>query len=436
VTGAPPHAAGAGEVGACCQNTTTCGNQCNITLKDTCTNANIACNCGGANYCDTTTNTCKPTNTCGQFGATGAVGAPCSNGNDPADFPRFPGDATGMTCKCSGTEGCFVAGGAVAAGAQKGTCCQPDVCPANSCAPIVDHCSGKTITCGCSNGFFCAAGNVCTANATCASLGATGASGTACSNNPSPTFPRGDGTNLSCPCNAGGVCTSGGAVVSGTNSGSCCVNTAVCAPNTCGTVTNTCTGQVIQCACNAGSHCSAGACTTDKTCATYSATGAVGAPCSTGPDTAFHDGPGGANLTCPCSTAGGLTNDVCVGSTGTTAGTCTCTPSQPTGCGDNGKPNGCGGTMTSTCGTGQVCVANACCTSPVCPTGNAGDACGTISACGQSVSCACTAQFQSCGAVTPNVCGCKAKTLADCGVTLPAGQTSANGCGGFVTCPG
>jgi hypothetical protein len=52
------------------------------------------------------------------------------------------------------------------------------------------------------------------------------------------------------------------------------------------------------------------------------------------------------------------------------------------------------------------------------------------------VSCACTAQFQTCGAVTANVCGCKAKTLADCGVTLPAGQTSANGCGGFVTCPG
>jgi hypothetical protein len=92
--------------------------------------------------------------------------------------------------------------------------------------------------------------------------------------------------------------------------------------------------------------------------------------------------------------------------------------------------------MSSTCAGNQVCYQNACCNKPVCPAGNAGDACGVIMACGlSSPNCPCTAMYQTCGAVTAGVCGCKPKTLADCGVTLPSGQTSPDGCGGFVNCP-
>src|SRR5262249_7118417 len=97
------------------------------------------------------------------------------------------------------------------------------------------------------------------------------------------------------------------------------------------------------------------------------------------------------DLTCPCNNAAPFANNVCSGSTASSAGACSCTPSLPQNCGDNGKSDGCGGAMVSNCGAGQVCYQNACCTSPTCPAGNAGDACGIITACGQSTSsCPCT----------------------------------------------
>ncbi len=437
----PPHLAAAGEVGACCTNTAVCGTRCNQVIKNTCTNADITCACTGSNFCSAG-NTCQAYAVCSAF-TTGAVGANCSNGNDPTDFARYPGDPTGLTCKCAGTAGCYDGAGVIVTGPAQGTCCQADVCPAGFCGTMPEHCSGKTISCAgnCAAGNYCS-GTACKPYETCSSLGAGGA-GQPCSNGASASFPKGDGSNLTCACiGAGAVCVKPvpGPVVTGATAGTCCTNTAVCPANTCGTVTNTCTGATIQCGCSAGYHCNgSGVCNVDRTCASYTATGAVGATCSSVASSAFHDGPNNSNLTCPCSTAAPNPNNACVGSSSTTAGTCTCTPTAPANCGDNGKPNGCGGTMVSTCTAGtQACFVNACCTLPVCASGAKGEPCGAIVQCGTTTNCgACsTAGGNAKNACVANVCTCTPYTLGDCGSSLPAGQTSSNGCGGTVTCPG
>ncbi len=434
VASMPPHTAGAGEVGACCTNTAVCGSQCNVTLKNTCTNADIICSCGSGNYCNGS-NTCVPNNTCSTYGANGASGNICSNAASPS-FPR--GDGVNLTCGCS--TGVCSSGGVLATGGNTGNCCVNTAVCGNQCnVTLTNTCTGAPIVCSCGSGNYCGSSNTCKPLETCGSYGANGSSGQPCSNGASASFPRGDGSNLTCSCSGSGVCTNGGAVVTGGTAGTCCVNTAVCAPNTCAALTNTCTGAPINCSCSAGNHCKAGACVADRTCTSYGATGAIGAPCSTVATSAFPDGPAGVNLTCNCTTTSPTQNNACVGSNATTAGTCSCTPQVPANCSEHGLPDRCGGTMSAACNpTTQVCYQNACCVKPVCPAGNSGDACGTLSACGLSVSCGCTQQYMTCGANSPNVCGCKAKTLADCGVVggLPPGQTSPNGCGGFVTCPG
>jgi hypothetical protein len=437
---------GGGQRGSCCTNTITCGNTCNTSVMNSCTGAVTQCNCGAGFYCSSTTGpgTCLPDDTCATYMATGAANAPCSSAPDPM-FSRFPGDTTGLTCPCTGGRVCSSGGTVVGPGATGACCTNTNLCGNQCNTSVTDSCTGAVTQCNCGAGSFCSSTTgpgTCTGDYTCGTYSATGAPGAPCSTTSITAFARfpGDTTGQTCNCTGGRVCSSGGVTVSAGAEGACCTNAASCG-NTCNTsVTNTCTGAAISCTCGAGTHCSsttgAGTCVADKHCSDYGANGAVGQPCSTVASSAFPGGPAGGNLTCPCNATAPNQNNTCTGSSMTTAGSCSCTPTMPQNCGDNGRPNGCGGTMSSPCASGQVCYMNACCTSPVCPAGNAGDRCGVISACGQSTgNCACTAMYQTCGAVTPGICGCNPKTRADCGVTLPAGMTSPDGCGGFVNCP-
>jgi hypothetical protein len=435
--------------GMCCLNTAACGNMCNTQVTNSCTGAVTQCGCAGNNYCSSSNDAgmCLPFDTCANYMANGLNGQDCSTTPNSA-FPRFPGDMTGLTCPCTGGRTCSAGGMAVTAG-ELGMCCtNSNTCGTSCNTSVTNSCTGQVTACNCGANSYCSSSSgpgTCMPDFTC-SMYTSGLDGQNCSTNANVAFPRfpSDPTGQTCACAGGRVCSKNGMTAGAGVEGTCCTNTAVC-NNTCNTsVTNTCTGASIACSCGAGNHCSssagAGTCVPDATCATYMATGQVGKPCSTGPDSAFHDGPNGMNLTCNCTTGGGFANNTCTGSSMSVAGTCSCTPSTPQNCGDNGKSDGCGGTMSSTCAGNQVCYQNACCNKPVCPAGAAGDQCGVIMACGLSTSsCPCTAMYQSCGAVTAGICGCKAKTLADCGCStpgcLPAGQTSPDGCGGFVNCP-
>jgi hypothetical protein len=436
--------------GNCCLNTTVCApNTCNTTATNSCTGLVTNCVCTGNTYCDgNTPGVCLPNFTCADHvpPANGATGAPCSNSANPG-FVRFPGDTVGQTCGCTGPGVCAVAAPSphLAAAGEVGVCCtNTNPTCGNTCnTSVTDSCTGVVTPCNCGGGNYCnGTPGVCTPNLTCANHAppASGALGDPCSTSANVEFPRypTDATGQTCGCGGGRTCSVAGtpAHTAGPGEvGACCSNTAVCPANTCASITNTCTGATIACSCNAGSHCnSATTCAVNMTCGGYSANGAVGNPCSTVASAAFHDGPANANLTCPCSTAAGFANNTCVGSSAAVAGACTCTPTVPANCSQNGLSNGCGGTMVSTCTTGtQVCFANACCTKTVCAAGNAGDACGTVTKCGLTTTCPCTAAYQTCGAVTAGVCGCKPKGLADCG-SLTGIQP--DGCGSTYLCPG
>ncbi len=459
-----PRLAGPGELGTCCTNTNTCGSgvgaRCNQTLTNSCTGAAVTCGgCTGSTYCSdlggnatTGPGTCRAftTPTCASQ-TPPAGGAPpnvCSNGNS-ASFPRFPGDTTGLTCSCTSGNCYRSTGGAPVTGGTTGRCCVPAVCPANQCAgSILDPCSQQMISCvrACGAGQYCGSGGTCRPNETCAAYTTRGL-GQACSNGNSASFPAGDGSNLTCTCStANAVCVSPnpGPVVTGGAAGVCCLNTAVCAANTCGTLTNTCTGATITCGCNPGFHCEASgvgtpvACQADRTCVSYGASGAVGNPCSTVASSAFPNGPGNQNLTCACSQASPFQNNTCIMSSSTMAGTCSCTPTPPANCSDNGRPNGCGGTMSAPCAAGtQACFNNACCNLPTCGTGLPGQACGAINRCGTVTNCgACsTANGRTNNTCTANVCVCTPYNIGNCGVSPFTPGSNPDGCGGFFNCP-
>ena len=56
----------------------------------------------------------------------------------------------------------------------------------------------------------------------------------------------------------------------------------------------------------------------------------------------------GNNISCPCSTSGGMTNNKCVLTPGLSYGTCQCTPDTCTKLGVGTWPDGCGGSITCT----------------------------------------------------------------------------------------
>ncbi len=450
--------------GTCCNNTQTCGNRCHTTSTNSCTGAVATCECDVNSYCSTppgVEGVCIPYNTCATYGANGAVNNTCSTSPN-ASFNQLPdGGGVALTCDCTGGRFCSVDAGSpnphLADAGERGTCCTNTGSCGTGASRVcnttrLNTCTSQTIGCaGCDTNYYCnstSGEGACLPYLTCLSYGADGGTGAQCSTTNNSTFWRypGDTTGRTCGCASPRVCSVGGGTGSAHTAGAgevgaCCVNTTACPANTCVTLKNSCTGASINCGCNSGSHCVGGGvpgstCVVDHTCSSYGANGAVSNPCSTVATSAFPDGPSGANLTCPCTTTGGYTKNTCLGSSSTDAGVCSCTKSNPANCGDNNKSDGCGGTMVSTCGSNQICYSNACCTSPVCPAGNAGEQCGTISACGQSVSCGCVQTYPntSCGAVTPNFCGCKAYTTDDCGKALGSGVQS-NGCGGTVMCP-
>jgi hypothetical protein len=339
------------------------------------------------------------------------VGAPCSNGpaNGGPDliFPQWPrGDGTYLTCTCIDAKNiCVDTAGAIVSSYAVGTCCLPDTCATNTCnTSIHDHCTQKDVACTCKSPAVCSlngqpppagtAGTCCTnttkcgdncnttvknsctgadiacsptcsdsskhcdltnmvcvANKTCSTYGANGAAGNPCSAN--PAFDRGDSQLIACGCTSPGVCSIGGALVTGANKGTCCVNTVACAADACATsVVNQCTGAAIACpstCSDPNKHCDSAQkkCVDNSTCATYSANGKIGDKCSTVASTAFPKGDG-SNLTCGCSQNGGPSGEAtpniqCTGSSASAAGTCTCVPTSCTVLGAGPHPNdGCG----------------------------------------------------------------------------------------------
>jgi hypothetical protein len=188
-----------------------------------------------------------------------------------------------------------------------------------------------------------------------------------------------------------------------------------------------------------------------NSCATFGATGDVGAPCSSVPSSAFPDGDGG-DLQCDCSNGGGKSNNSCVGSSATHAGTCQCAPFACNGdCTQDGQSDGCGGALSCGCKSPTVCgAAKTCCTPYTCanlPPGVPSGSCGTFSD-------PCTNSNFACGDCTgggaqPNgVCtlvagqpyGSCTCTPKPCGVPPPTGlgtgPYSNNGCGQSGNCGG
>jgi hypothetical protein len=342
-----------GDTGHCCKNTNSCApGSCNTSYVDTCTGATVSCNtCSSSQHCEGTT--CVANNTCATF-TDQKLGHPCSNGADP-DFPR--GNGTNLTCKCTDSGAVCISGtepnGAVVSGATTGHCCKNT----NSCSPgscntsYLDTCTGATVPCNtCSSSQHCEE-TACVANKTCSTYGANGAAGSPCSVN--PAFDRGDGQLIACGCTSPGVCSTGGALVTGANKGTCCVNTVACAADACATsVVNPCTGAAIPCpstCSDPNKHCDSAQkkCVDNATCSTHSANGKIGDKCSTVASTAFPKGDG-SNLTCGCSQSGGPSGEAtpniqCTGSSASAAGTCTCVPTSCTVLGAGPHPNdGCG----------------------------------------------------------------------------------------------
>ena len=452
--------------GNCCLNTATCGNRCHVSSTNTCTGVVTACECNPLTaYCSAPAGVegvCISYNTCSTYGASGNQNNICSTSANPA-FNQMPdGGGSNLTCDCTGGRACSVDAGVPnphrADAGELGRCCTNTASCGSGASRIcntsvLNTCTSATITCaGCDTNYYCSSTTgpgVCIAYNTCSTYNANGAQGNVCSTSANAAFsqlPDGGGSLLTCNCTNPLLCSVDAGVTNphlATTGelGKCCTNAASCPTNTCVTLKNTCTGANIPCGCSTNYHCSGGGapgstCVADLSCSSYGANGAPTNPCSTVPTSAFHDGPSGTNLTCPCSTGSGYANNVCVGSSSTVAGTCSCTPSTPANCSDDGKPNGCGLSMVSKCGSGQVCYNAACCTTPVCPAGNTGDVCGLISACGQTVNCGCVLNHSntSCGAKTPGVCDCKPYDTTNCGGNpLPAGYPP-DGCGGTVDC--
>jgi hypothetical protein len=434
-----------GMQGTCCVNTAACApGACNTSVTNTCNGQPIPCNCPDpANqYCDGTPGTCKPKNTCNTFGANGQNGQPCSNG------PAFPnGAGQSFACPCGGGRYCITgaAPSPVATGTQMGTCCtDTDTCTSGGMQACTgtrtNTCTGQVTDCAavpCANGYCM--GGVCVPYNTCSTHGANGQAGQPCSNGNSPAFPRGDGTNLRCPCSGGRLCVNGMTVVSGAQDGTCCQNTASCNGlcNVTPAPVNTCTGQPITCGCPSNRYCNAaqnGTCVLKNTCASLGKTGLVGSGCN---DNNFYDDGTGTLIRCPCNNAPPNQNVTCAGDSPSQEGTCQCTPSACANCGQDGQGDGCGGVKNCDCPGVQVCHNNACCTPLTCPAPALGAICGTSSNnCGGTRTCDCPTHHPVSGLPMPNV-ACTGGTCqcvpTPCNV-LGVGTHPNDGCGQPVTC--
>ena len=203
---------------------------------------------------------------------------------------------------------------------------------------------------------------------TCADY-TTGESGQACSNG--GAFDDGTGNLLTCLCVGGAktYCISGtppnGTVVTGSEIGSCCTDTAACGtqcnivvPNTCINGDNTSCGSGV-CGARAGCNTNTDMCVT---CASLGEIGSVGSPCSNG--NAFDIG-SGTLITCPCNNGLVCSNGNGMAVFGSTKGTCcqntaTCPSGTSNECNVPSVTDTCSGQLIScgtTCPSGQHCNA-------------------------------------------------------------------------------
>lgn len=139
---------------------------------------------------------------------------------------------------CSGTQDCVDCPDDEVCNSNHicGPLCEPETCAsayAGLCGQQLDDSCGGTIDCNCSGGLACSATTpgttgICKALNNCADY-TDGTEGALCSNGASPDFPRGDGYNLTCRCDGSmDFIDSGGNLVNGAQTGTCCQNTNNC----------------------------------------------------------------------------------------------------------------------------------------------------------------------------------------------------------------
>ncbi|MBW2736270.1 MAG: hypothetical protein JRH20_28110, partial [Deltaproteobacteria bacterium] len=314
---------GACDADAICKNTAICPvNQCDVSVKDTCTGADIPCTCGEGFYCESTTKTCASYLDCEALGK-GGTNTAC---NDNLFYDS--GDGTLIRCRCTSPGICIDD-----SPSQEGRCCtnQNALCQPMMCGySATNTCTGLVTLCNCPNGYHCnASTKACEADAVCAELpGYTGAAGSVCSNGPNSSWPVGDGSFLVCPCGSATYCAypegapAAGELVPSDGTEGVCIATNTCATyHANGLTGDPCSrassssfprgdGVNLRCDCRGDRSCvdaesirvesdgSVGLCLDLNTCATYQAEGNLGEVCSNGPSFPRGDG---RLLECDCN---------------------------------------------------------------------------------------------------------------------------------------
>ncbi len=384
------------------------GAQCGL-IPSGCGGANPTVNCGQScpnnQRCNGITNRCEPAPT-----PTECFVANRNCGTLTSACRMDGGLAPVLNC---GT--CTVAGEVCNENGRCGPPCTADQCGqgglAGKCGIAIDAGCGLVRDCGCSSPLVCSTSvrgvtGTCEAPAECSRF-TDGTDGRRCSNGPSPDFPSGGGINLHCPCNGSGLCllANDAGVATGDQTGTCCFNKNLCAPDSCQTsVVDTCTGMTISCNCDSGKYCDpmTKTCKVTGTCANLGATGVAGAPCSVSPSPSFPQN-ATQNLTCDCN-PGGQCNvpDRPIRVSGPDAGVCcfntqTCDPNE---C-NTAKVNPCTG-MTTNCtctNPGTTCsnISNTCVNAAQCSTFTNGQ---TGSQCSNGPA------FQGAAGTAPVTCSC------------------------------
>ncbi len=337
--------------------------------------------CGGLIDCTTVDPThykCRTGLTCGGAG----VPNRCAPTEPPLECVVAGFDCGTLPSACGGTVSCGTCDATaglvcnVASGQTAGTCGPACNKPQKSCAVDYVGMCGKQldnncwpkIDCNCASGVcstsVSGATGSCGAVKLC-SMYTDGGVGKPCSTSASSSFPKGDGTNLTCGCaNAGAapgqeVCTG---IDPTTKAGSCCQRTACSGNNA--TVVDACTGTTLNCCVSPQIADTSGKCCTP-----------IANPCEAAANLGMYqinvtDGCGhlvNGTGVCDCSRyagtpdnpAAGPGNACCAPPPACAAGVCTGTTTSVC----SGKMRTC---TVSNCG-GGVCNGGVCCTPTACP---------------------------------------------------------------------
>lgn len=426
------------------------------TFDDTCGGA-VTCGTCASGICDNNTHTCCATNTCN-----GTYAGKCGQ-----DLPNGCGQNV-VDCNCATaatpTAVCTADGGNSSAPptSTAGLCCTPLTASsyAGKCGTNLPNGCGQNninVNCPTVNGVA----GVCVNNTTGSAGNAppNGVAGTCCTRTDSCTQAAGECAPVQNSCRPAGVTASCNGNCTGgktCNSNMCCVAAAACSGGgneggECNVTkpANGC-GPDRNCTCGGGRSCWC----TDHQCVT-----GVDGPgvckgaltCSSAPyagkcGTALANGVGGTISSCGCPTG-----QVCSTSTPGQVGTCSCknglgtaytcanVPNGPNTGGDQCGPfdNGCGGTLSCGCPSGQQCNTaanpNVCCSPATCPaTPGIGTACGAVNNGCTTVQCSC-----------PNGTGnenftCGSSGKCECVKDTCRGRTGPqpDRCGGTLQCGG